>query len=39
MKSIERKNIRKGEKWEMSRDKQIGENFAALMRYYRVFGK
>ncbi|KAF0993976.1 helix-turn-helix domain-containing protein [Geobacillus sp. TFV-3] len=36
MKSIERKNIRKGEKWKMSRDKQIGENFAALMRYYRA---
>lgn len=35
MKSVERKNIQEGEKWEMSRDKQIGENFATVMRQYR----
>ena len=36
LKFVERKNIQEGEKWEMSRDKQIGENFAALMRHYRA---
>ena len=35
LKFVERKNIQEGEKWEMSRDKQIGENFATVMRQYR----